>query len=60
VEFVSLEQDVFKTVNLRRISKGTSIEQDLGMIKERAKLYAHMSLIPILNRARLSTLPSIC
>jgi hypothetical protein len=42
------------------MGKGTSIKQDLGIIKERAKLYAYILLILILNKAKLSTLPLIC
>jgi hypothetical protein len=45
----------FETVNVGRIGKGTSIEQDPGTIKERAKLYAYMSLIPVLNGVGLGT-----
>jgi hypothetical protein len=46
-------------VNIKRIGKGTSIKQDLGIIKEKAKLYACISLILILNGVKLSTLPLI-
>jgi hypothetical protein len=42
------------------MGKGTLIEQDLSIIKERAKLYTYMSLMLILNRVKLSTLPLIC
>lgn len=51
---------MFEMVNVRRISKGTLIEQDPGTIKDRAKLYAYMLLILVLNGAGLGTLPLIC
>lgn len=60
VKFVSLEQDVFKTVNIKKISNRTSTEQDPGTIKKKAKLYAYMLLIPVLNGAELGTSPLIC
>jgi hypothetical protein len=46
-------------VNIRRISKGTLIKQDLSIIKEKVNLYAYIILILILNGAKLSTLPLI-
>lgn len=51
---------MFETVKFGRIGKGTSTGQDPGTIKERAKLYAHMSLIPVSNGVGLGTSPSIC
>jgi hypothetical protein len=60
IEFVGPKQDAFETVNIKRIDKGTLTEQDLGIIKERAKLYAYMLLMLVSNRARLGTLPLIC
>jgi len=60
VEFVGPEQDAFETVNVGRMGNGTSIEQDPGTIKERAKLYAHMLLMPVSNGAGLGTSPTIC
>ena len=47
-------------VNIKRMGKGTLIEQDLDMIKERIKLYVYILLIPVLNGTGLDTLPSIC
>jgi len=60
VEFVGPEQDAFETVNVGTMGNGTSIEQDPGTIKERAKLYAHMLLMPVSNGAGLGTSPTIC
>jgi hypothetical protein len=60
VEFAGPEQDISETVNVGRISKGTSTEQDLGIIKKRARLYAYIILIPVSNRTRLGTSLAIC
>ena len=58
--FCSPEQDVFVTVNAGRIGGGTLTEQDPGIIKERAQLYAHMPLIPVSNGDGFGTPPLIC
>ena len=47
------------TVSLGRIDKGSSTGQDPGIIKDSARLYAHMSLMPVSNGAGLGTLPLI-
>lgn len=60
MELVGPEQDKFETFNLGRAGKGTSTGQDPGVMKERAKLYAHIALIPVSNGAGLGTSPSIC
>jgi hypothetical protein len=57
--FASPKQDSFKIVNIRRISKRISIEQDLGIIKKKARLYIYILLMLISNRTGLSTLPLI-
>ena len=59
IESADPEQDTFKTANVGRIGKGTSIGHDPGTIKERAKLYAYMLLMPVSNGAGLGTSPSI-
>jgi hypothetical protein len=59
IVFAGPEQDSFETVNIRKINRRISIEQDLGIIKERTRLYIYMLLIPVSNRARLSISPSI-
>jgi hypothetical protein len=47
------------TVNLDRIGKGSSTEQDLKITNNNVKLYAHMSIIPVSNGAGLDTSPLI-
>jgi hypothetical protein len=49
-----------QTVNVGRISRGTSIRHDPGTIKERARLYAQMSLTPVSKGAGLGTNLSTC
>jgi hypothetical protein len=47
------------TVDLNKISKGSSTEQNPRIINDSARLYAHIPLIPVLNKARLGTSPLI-
>jgi len=43
-------------VSLSKIGNKTLTRQDPGTINERARLYAYMSLIPVLNGVGLGTL----
>jgi len=47
----------YATVSPGRIGSGTLTRQDPGTINERPRLYAHILLIPVLNRAGLGTSP---
>ena len=47
------------TVNLGRISKGSSTRQDPGIINDKARLYTQISLILISNEAGLGISPLI-
>ena len=46
-------------VSLGRIGKGSSTGQDPGIINDNARLYAHMSLMPVSNGVGLGTSPLI-
>ena len=45
----------YAIVSLSKIDNGTLTRQDPGTINKRARLYAYILLIPVLNRARLGT-----
>jgi hypothetical protein len=46
-------------INLSKINKGGSTEQDPGITNDSARLYAHISLILISNKAGLNISPLI-
>jgi len=56
IKFISLKQNTFEIVNIKRISKKTLIKQDLSIIKERVRLYTYIILILVLNKVKLSIL----
>lgn len=59
MEFASLRYIDSETFKIGRVGNRISIGQDPGTIKERARLYAHMSLILVSKGAGLSDFPSI-
>jgi hypothetical protein len=60
VEFASLGYVDSETLKAGRVGNGISTGQDPGTIKERARLYAHMSLMPVSKGAGLGDFPSLC
>ena len=59
VAFVNSVTTGYVIVSLSRINKGSSIGQDPGIINNNARLYTHISLIPVSNKTRLGTSPLI-
>jgi hypothetical protein len=47
------------TVNLSKINKESSIKQDPRTTNDSARLYIHISLMPVLNKTGLGTSPLI-
>ena len=59
VEFASLGYINSETFKIGRVGSRTLTGQDLGTINKRARLYAYMSLMPVLKGARLGDFPLI-
>jgi hypothetical protein len=60
VEFASLRYIDLETFKVGRVGNGILIGQDPGIIKERARLYAYISLMLVSKGAGLSNFPLIC
>jgi hypothetical protein len=60
VEFASLGYVDSETFKVGRVSNGILTGQDLGIINEKARLYAYMSLIAVLKGAGLGDFLLIC
>jgi hypothetical protein len=57
VELADVGSETFRVGSM---GSGISVQQDPGMMNERARLYAQMSLMPVSKGAGLGDFPSRC